>query len=119
MNYDEYNIFLIHKYSGAIIYEIFNSKIIFSGGFLKICKSFKHVICKNNKFNLLDCIITNGLNSKKIIFIIFSFFDLKFKYLLFPFYFTFEIYNSNSYKLIDRMKAKFFEILLNIFLIFM
>jgi hypothetical protein len=74
MKEPRYNIFLLSRINGGIILESFDTNKPLNFSFLKLCISFKNIICGNNKFNLRDFIVTYGLHSKSLIFVLFSLF---------------------------------------------
>lgn len=92
-----------------------NTNDLFCGGFLSVSKGFKQVITSNSKYDFLDFIVTYGISSRKLLFCLFKFYYLRFKKILFPFYFQFKINRCDGK---EDIITKFYEFILNICLIF-
>lgn len=104
-----FNIFLLCRRNGGIIFESFDTNKPLNFSFLKLCISFKRIICGNNKFDLRDLMVTYGIHARSLMFLLFTIFDSKFKTLLFPFHFYFKVYSVNN-----TFKEKFIGILIEI-----
>jgi hypothetical protein len=117
MKNQAFNMFLMCRINGGIIFEVFDSNKPFNSQFLHLCKVFKKLIIGSDKFELRDFIVTYGAYSRNIIFLLLTFFDLKFKKFFFPFYFYFKVYPTNN-TIKEKIIALFFSILINVYFIF-
>lgn len=117
MKDNTFNIFLLYKENGGIIFESFDTNKPLNFSFLKICVSFKKIICKNDILELKDFIVTYGSYSRSLIFLLYKFFNLKMKFLLFPFFFRFKVYSiDNTIK--NKIFLFFIEFIANFYIVF-
>jgi hypothetical protein len=117
MKNNTFNIFLIHKENCGIIFELFDTNKPLNFSFLKMCVSFKKIICKNDILELKDFIVTYGVYSRSLVFLLHKFFNLKMKFLLFPFFFRFKVYSINN-TIKNKIFLFFIEFIVNFYLVF-
>ena len=110
---ERYNIFLINRRSTGIICESIYTNNLFNEVFLYEVIKFKNIIISNSRDNLINYFKEKDINSRKLIFCLFYFFNQKFKKFIFPFYFKFEIYRCDG---LITNKLKFYEFILNLYL---